>query len=56
MNRAKAIAANPQCSRCGSTRDLTGDHIIPLSKGGTSALSNIAVLCRRCNSSKGNRA
>ena len=50
-----AIARSPVCSRCGSIAHLTGDHIIPLSKGGTSTLENIWVLCRSCNSRKGNR-
>src|SRR5215204_3341018 len=50
-----AISQHPYCSACGATTDLTGDHRIPLSKGGTSTLGNIEVLCRRCNSAKGNR-
>jgi 5-methylcytosine-specific restriction endonuclease McrA len=50
-----AIGRQPYCSACGATTNLTGDHRIPLSKGGTSTLENIEVLCRRCNSAKGNR-
>jgi 5-methylcytosine-specific restriction endonuclease McrA len=39
------------CGQFGSTEDnpLTVDHVIPLSRGGTSELSNLRVLCRRCN-------
>lgn len=48
-----ARAAQPWCSRCGSSKDLTADHIVPLASGGSSTLSNIQVLCRKCNSSKG---
>lgn len=33
--------------------DLTADHIIPTSEGGTHALDNLRVLCRRMNTSKG---
>lgn len=44
-----AIAAQPWCSRCGATSDLTGDHIIPMSAGGTSTPDNCRVLCRGCN-------
>jgi 5-methylcytosine-specific restriction endonuclease McrA len=43
----------PYCSICKATNDLTVDHIIPLSSGGFTVESNLQVLCRRCNSSKG---
>jgi len=42
----------PWCSQCGTPSDLTVDHIIPLSKGGTNDLANLRVLCRPCNSSR----
>ena len=48
-------AAQPWCSKCGSTKDLTLDHIIPLARGGTNDQSNAQVLCRKCNSIKGSR-
>src|SRR5690348_3942229 len=51
--RLLAIRQQPWCSQCGSTEDLTADHIIPRSKGGRNVLSNYKVLCRSCNSSKG---
>lgn len=47
-------AANPFCNNCGTTTDLTLDHITPLSKNGKSVLSNLQVLCRKCNSQKAN--
>lgn len=45
---------NYRCVKC-QQRDpnLTKDHIIPLSRGGTDDISNIQPLCRSCNSSKG---
>lgn len=46
-------AAQPWCSKCGSTKDLTLDHITPLAQGGINDQSNAMVLCRRCNSQKG---
>ncbi|MFF1660833.1 HNH endonuclease [Streptomyces sp. NPDC055898] len=52
--RAAAIAAQPWCSFCGSTKDLTGDHVLPVSMGGTIE-DGIRVLCRSCNSRRGNR-
>jgi 5-methylcytosine-specific restriction endonuclease McrA len=33
--------------------DLTGDHIIARSRGGTNDQANVRVACRRANSAKG---
>lgn len=48
---------HPWCAQCGSRNDLTVDHIIPLSDLHPDLryeISNLQVLCRSCNSSKGN--
>ena len=37
-------------------KDLTADHKIPRSQGGTDDRENLQVLCRACNSRKHNRA
>ena len=42
-----------KCLRCGKKNKLTPDHVIPVSKGGTSNIENIQPLCGPCNSSKG---
>jgi hypothetical protein len=41
-----------RCRRCGSTEDLTVDHIFPRSIGGTHVITNLRCLCRSCNSSR----
>src|SRR6266699_3876659 len=42
-----------QCSYCGSTDNLTIDHIIPVAHGGLSIIENLRTLCGHCNTSKG---
>ncbi len=47
-----------ECNNCHqhfAEDELTIDHIIPWSLGGRTVLSNAQLLCRACNSSKGNR-
>jgi hypothetical protein len=43
------------CVRCGASDDLTLDHVIALSRGGTNDIDNLQTLCRPCNSRKGAR-
>jgi 5-methylcytosine-specific restriction endonuclease McrA len=40
------------CVYCGATQALSGDHIVPLSQGGSNALTNLVTACRPCNLSK----
>ena len=50
--------ASRKCQECGrilNWDDFTIDHVDPHSKGGRSRLENSALMCRGCNSSKGNR-
>lgn len=53
-----STSAQRKCTGCNCVlnwQDFTIDHIDPHSKGGRSKLENAALLCRSCNSSKGNR-
>ena len=51
-----------QCQFCGRPQSqlrprecLTRDHLVPLSRGGTNAWSNVVTACSTCNARKGNR-
>lgn len=46
---------NHTCQKCGATEDLSLDHIHPWSIGGPDTEDNLQVLCRPCNSRKGDR-
>jgi len=47
---------NPdQCIYCGAKRELTVEHMIPLSRGGPDHPDNAVWVCSRCNSSKGSK-
>jgi hypothetical protein len=41
-----------KCVRCGNNERLEFDHIIPVSKGGSSTARNIQLLCESCNRKK----
>lgn len=43
------------CAQRFLTRDLTRDHITPISQGGHDIWQNVATACRRCNNHKGGR-
>jgi hypothetical protein len=44
-----------KCVECGDGHYLEFDHVIPLSRGGATSASNLQILCRACNRTKGAR-
>ena len=40
------------CVKCGSAERLEYDHIIPISRGGSSTERNVQLLCETCNREK----
>lgn len=42
------------CGRVFSPSELTLDHVIPRSRGGTSTWENLVACCKACNHKKGN--
>lgn len=50
--RDAAIRKQPWCTACGSSDNLQGDHVIPVSRGGLTLPGNVQVLCRSCNARK----
>ena len=47
---------NNKCVCCHKRNKLTADHVVPVSKGGTSNIDNIQPLCVSCNSKKGTKS
>ena len=42
-----------ECQYCGASHDLTFDHVIPRSRGGTTVWENVVAACSSCNLKKG---
>jgi len=51
----KRRVAKGRCYYCGSStppKELTMDHIVPISRGGKSSRGNVAPCCKKCNNLK----
>jgi hypothetical protein len=46
---------NYECAYCGETENLTLDHIVPRSKGGSDRVTNVLCACKECNNDKGHQ-
>lgn len=46
------ISRDGRCLKCGTTDQLTVDHIKPVSLGGSGKLNNLQALCNMCNGVK----
>jgi len=44
-----------ECIFCGTTTDLTLEHLLPRSHNGPDVEKNLVWICKSCNSSKGSR-
>jgi len=44
-----------ECVFCGTTDDLTTEHLIPINRGGDDSADNLVLSCRTCNSSRGDK-
>ena len=57
-NRTLFRRDDHRCLYCGdqfSRSDLTRDHVLPTSRGGTDRWQNVVAACKRCNWQKDNR-
>lgn len=53
--RKTMLTESSFCIVCKSKEKLHLDHIIPITKGGRNEVSNIQLLCSKCNISKSNK-
>ena len=44
------------CQYCGTTGDLTFDHVVPRASGGITSWENVVAACSKCNLYKGSKS
>lgn len=55
IKRFNGIAICAYCGIEAEGEDVTLDHVIPVSRGGTDRMSNMVLCCAKCNTKKGNK-
>ena len=56
VNRARIYKRDSfQCVYCGSNKNLTIDHVLPKSRGGSNRWTNLVTCCGNCNRKKGDK-
>ncbi len=53
--RQKCKEYDDRCAYCREAKQLTVHHVVPLSKGGSNWITNIAPACQPCNSKIGTK-
>lgn len=53
---AKQKGVCPSCMKKWDFEQMDGDHIVPWSKGGKTDVTNLQMLCKRCNNAKLNKS
>lgn len=43
------------CQYCGAQKELTIDHVVPVSRGGKSIFENCVTACKHCNNKKSDK-
>jgi 5-methylcytosine-specific restriction endonuclease McrA len=54
LKRERALAKGTchYCGRATPPRELTMDHIVPISRGGRTTKGNVVPCCKECNNAK----
>ena len=56
VNRARIYKRDGhKCVYCGNHKNLTIDHVLPKSRGGTNRWTNLVTCCGSCNRKKGDK-
>lgn len=56
LHRCRCSAHTAGRRYCGSSRDLTLDHVTPVCRGGLNSWTNLVTACMSCNQRKGDKS